>query len=465
MLVILHSAPQSVMYDSHVELDIQVEVVKIEEHEAATSTTGTCDYVYDGSSVRSGIISSPSYSLPSNTSCSYSFRSSRPGDRIWFFFASYHVQDLNESGNEERCDLTELQLHGVRDAEEMGGGTSCIACNHSISSSISTQRTLHTSQTPGTPSSQTSMSQVLRFCEKSSPRVCSHSSSGHRQSRPPCSFPDQSYLSQSSELTIKQYFYKPTAFHAGSGSFTGRFEFIDTTEFGEAVEGSPCDRRIFSHKESSGKIRSSRNTLYFGRGGQTTMSCTFHFIGMKNERLRLRLTSVRLDSTHCVHRFDPRNGMFSCHKTTPDTASPERTGILSIMDSMDSQRISAGCFCSDGQNMILTRDRSDGPTHEWNRAFTFDLIGPEVTVNLTVVGMKWTDDYNNFGFEGNFEFYQPPETCSSHAVFQKKDGKEGEVVLSLPRDPGTEAPLKCRWLIQGSLGKHLYLKFHGFIPK
>lgn len=268
-------------------------------------------------------------------------------------------------------------------------------------------------------------------------------------------------------MTIKQYFYKPTAFYAGSGSFKGRYEFIDTRESGDPVQGTPCDRWIFSHKAPSGKVRSSRNTLLFGRGGQTTLSCSFHFVGMKNERLRLRLTSIRLDSTHCVHRFDPRNGMFSCHKTKADTASSERTGILSIMDSIKSQRISAGCFCSDGQNMILTGETNGSLTHEWNRAFMLDLIGPEVTVNLTVVGMRGTDDYNNFGFEAGFEFYREPETCASHAIFQKKEGKEGEVVLTVPasRDLGPESMLKCRWLIQGSLGKHLYLKFHGFIPK
>lgn len=268
-------------------------------------------------------------------------------------------------------------------------------------------------------------------------------------------------------MTIKQHYFKPTAFYSGSGSFIGRFEFIDMREYGDPVDGTLCDRWIFSHKQSRGEIRSTRNTFLFGRGGQSALSCSFHFVGKKNERVRLRLKSVRLDSTHCVHTFDPRNGMFYCHKTKADSMSKERTGTLSIMDSIKSEQITAGCFCSDGEDMLVKRNADEKDAPDWNKAYTLDLIGPEVIVNLTVIGMKRTDDFNNFGFEASFEFWPGYEICSSNAVFQKKDGKEGEVVLSVPssRDAAMDPVLKCRWLIQGSLGKHLYLKFRGFIPK
>ena len=102
---------------------------------------------------------------------------------------------------------------------------------------------------------------------------------------------------------------------------------------------------------------------------------------------------------------------------------------------------------------------------EWNRTYAFDLLGPEVIVNLTLIGMRATDDFNHFGFEADFEFVSGVETCTSNAVFQRKDGREGEVLLSLPEEARVDGLLKCRWLIQGSLGKHLYLKFRGFVPK
>ena len=463
MLVTLFSAAQSVMFDSRIELDIQVELVRADEKEAMYKRTGSCDYVYDGSSIRSGMIASPRYSLPSNTSCSHTFHSDRPEDRIWFFFSSYYVQDLNEWGNEESCDVAELELRGVLHAEEESRRHRSAPCNQTSQSGSSLSPDL---SSPSSPSSSSSSSKVYRFCEKSAPRVCGRSSdSNSLQPATPCAFPDESYLSSAPQMTIKQHYFKPTAFFSGSGSFTGRFEFIDMSEYGDPVDGSLCDRWIFSHKQPKGEIRSSRNTFLFGRGGQSSLSCSFHFVGKKNERLRLRLKSVRLDSTHCVHSFDPRNGMFSCQKVKADTASKERTGTLSIMDSIKSEQITAGCFCSDGSDMLVRRDGKEAP--DWNRAYTLDLIGPEVIVNLTVIGMKQTDDFNNFGFEASFQFWPGYEICSSNAVFQKKDGKEGEVALSVPSSPdaGMDPVLKCRWLIQGSLGKHLYLKFRGFIPK
>lgn len=462
ILVTLSSASQSVMSDSRFELDVQIELLPISETRNKGRIVGRCDYLFDGSLTRSGIISSPSYSLPANTSCSYTFQSDRPEDRIWFFFVSYYVQDLNEWGNEERCDVSELQLQGVLEPERQAA-TASTACNQTSSlkldSSSSSSVDHSLSFLPASlPSSSSSSLKVYRFCEKSSPRVCGRSSDSETQqhhSTTPCTFPGESYLSSGSKMTIKQHYYKATAFLPGSGTFVARYEFVDTTEFGDPVDGTVCDRWIFSHKQSSGDIRSTRNTFLFGRSGRSRLSCSYHFVGKKNERLRIRFNSVKLDSSHCRNKRDPRNGMISCLQTPPDSiGSREKLATLTVIDSIKSEQIIAGCLCSS----------------EMGRELIFDVIGPEVIVNLTITGMDGRDDFNKFSFDASYEFWPGNDMCSSNAVVQQKDGREGEVSLNLsphhaPHLTTQDSMFKCRWLIQGSQGKHLYLKFHGFIPK
>ena len=558
-LVILYSAPSSVMADSRMELDVTVQFIPMNESSSSrsaflpssstssSSSSGSCDYLFEGrdDKTRSGIIRSPSHSMPSNSSCSYRFRSDNSEDRIWLYFVSYFVQDLNEWGNEERCDLTSIELKGLLmdpsslswtqhhqandlQSEKKGisrtGGS--IACNQTSSKSQSgyfssspslffpssppTSSSSHSSlNSMGVPSVQssssssslssssasssvrgassssststvTSTSAVLlgwsqrRFCEKSSPFVCGRATDFPDliPTKKPCSFPDESYLSNGPELLLEQHHYRATAFFAGGSgsSFAARFEFIDMKEDGDPVEGTLCDRWIFSHKNSRGNIRSTKNTFLFGRGGRSDLSCSFRFVSKKNERLRLHVTSLRLNSSRCKHLRDKRNGVYSCHPESQeegisDNNNSDRIGTLSVLDSIkssisDTEQINVGCFCSS----FLSRDE-DKKTLQSNRKIhaslslnddmnnsnnikegnlegeastsssgdsffpheesdqdwvTFDLIGPEVILNLTVIGMTAMDDFNDFGFEARYEFLSESEFSSYNRILDCK---------------------------------------------
>ena len=544
-LVVLYSAPASVMSDSRLELDVTVDLNAINETYIAASpgssflassplssssdsgsSSGSCDYLFEGrdDKTRSGIIRSPSHSMPGNSSCSFRFRSDNPDDRIWLYFVSYFVQDLNEYGNEERCDLTSIELRGVlldpdsslpwmhrlrhhqandqasfHDSGGKGTTTGTLgvtgACNQTSSKSQSgyfsspsltsssslTSSVQHSSPSVtvgGTRSLQSSSSPKglssgvgdRRFCEKSSPVVCGRTADFEPNFLPskPCSLPDESYLSNGPEFILQQHHYRPTAFFAGGSgsSFAARFEFIDMSEQGDPVDGTLCDRWVFSHKNSRGVIRSTHNTFLFGRGGHRDLSCSFKFVSKKNERLRLHVTSLRLDSSACRHHRDSRNGVYSCHSSTDSSNShdkSERLGRLTVLDSIkstqssDTEQINVGCFCSSftskedntrqevrktGQSnrkihgsLTLNDDTTnnnhimEGNLEEQATEFgeesdqdfvTFDLIGPEVILNLTVIGMTSMDDFNNFGFEARYEFLSESEFSSYNRILDCK---------------------------------------------
>lgn len=510
-VVTLYSAPYHVMFDSRIELNIEVNLNKIETAETMYRTSSTCDITYDSDLFKSGMIRSPSHSLPQpNTSCTYNFISNRPEDKIWIYFISYYVQDLNQWTSDERCDLSSLEILDAIHVEnkkksqinETSGSSSASSSSSTLlSSSVSSLFTssssshyssssssLYTSSSfaphnnnfnsavgsagvthgshlnnlhdttqhqqekhcnhskTGVPSSSSvnsglilsrrsdfyySNSKIYKYCEKSSPKVCGRSSDFKDwiPTSDVCSFPSESYLSTGPRLTIRQSHMRPSSsFYASPGSFMARFEFIDTKESGDPVEGTDCDRWFFSHKNSRGSVRSSRNLFLFGRGsGNSYLSCSFRFVPRKSERVRIHVTSFNLESDDCHHSFDTNGKFYSCQKHQEITSSSRehevetktqpRIGSLILFDSVKSQQINVGCFCSgrkiasghtrqqQNQKEKLTLSASsDGDAAVDSDWITFDLIGPEAIINFTIQGMRPTDDFNNFNFEARYEF-------------------------------------------------------------
>lgn len=473
VLITLSSAADSVLFDSRVELNVDIQLIKIPDSELGGTKsfekTNLCDFTFDGVGTRYGVISTPTFSLPSNTTCTYKFSSLLPDDKVWIYFSSYYVQDLHEWGSDEHCDVTSLEMFRVQSVEIAHPSTRKKNCNQTSSTPPTLTQPFSQSSPILLSSSSVPIKEThLKFCEKSSPLVCGRSSDFDNLLPPsrPCLYPTESYLSAGPELIIKHHHLRQTAgLLPGLGStFTARFEFIDTRETGDPVEGTLCDRWIFSHKNQRGIISSTRNTFLFGRGGRDSLSCSLHFVSKKSERLRLHITSLRLDSSHCKTFSDPKSGAHSCQMSTTsnrnsstnsvnnkqdDLISPavEKVGMLTIVDTIKSEQINVGCFCSgngkgkivsrrrrqeDVDNFMTTsvRDGDDSGNDHGNRNWdgilssqeqhkwlaTFDLSGSEVILNLTITGMTAYDDFSNFFYEGRYEFLPESEVSSSNAL-------------------------------------------------
>ncbi|CAG2111549.1 unnamed protein product [Medioppia subpectinata] len=100
-----------------------------------------------------------------------------------------------------------------------------------------------------------------------------------------------------------------------------------------------------------------------------------------------------------------------------------------------------------------------------NNDMVFDMISSDVVLNFSVTRMSPFEDFNDYGFDASFEFL-PAFDCNSGALVERRNGTEGEILYSVPQTYNfiRDGPLKCRWIIEASFGKHLFLKFKGHLP-
>ncbi|KAI1295328.1 hypothetical protein HDE_05633 [Halotydeus destructor] len=399
VLVTLESVSDMVMYDSRVELDIEISLVLIQLNETLYSKANICDQHFTADKLRSGIVASPSHTIPSNTSCTYTFSSSVATDRVWMYFASYYVPDLTHWNSEERCSANMLEIFGVQ-SHEGDSNESLIEDEFSLriphQEEHTTPMSLELQQENAVHNGSSSTGTKLRFCEKSSPRVCGRAADSPRYLPSiACTYPEESYLSSGPHMTMVQHHFKSNNLYSAGSNFVARFEFVDTRESGNPVDGTLCDRFFNSADAVRGDVRSSRNAFLFGRGGRSNVTCSYRFIGQSGQRLQLNLTSFRLSSTNCRHSIDPASGVHVCRaRYSGSTSTNERTprlATLVILDTTKTKKAIMGCFCS-------------GEKFSHDKPLTFDLSGSEVIVNLTVTGMTSLDDYNDFSFEAKYEF-------------------------------------------------------------
>lgn len=452
VLVTLYSAPHMILYDSRVELNVNVELLRVQPNETMYTTANICDQHFTDK-MRTGIIATPTHTIPANSSCTYTFTSSRPDDRVWLYFASYYAPDANHWNSEEKCDSSKLEIYGAYAGER----------NESLIEPAIEQQT-----SPLQQKLSPEIDTTLKFCEKSSPLVCGRALDDPDRYLPsiPCAYHD-SYLSIGPQMTVKQYHFKSNNLYAAGSSFLARFEFVDTNESGAPIADTLCDRLFESSVASSGSVRSTRNVFMFGRGGRRDVSCAYRFVGKKGETLRFHLNRFRLNSTACHHTMDAASGQYVCRATASTTslssagdgngaARSARLATLTVQDTIKQEAINVGCFCS-GEFEPKSREK----------AISFDLIGNEVIVNLTMTGMLSTDDFNDFSFDATYEFVPSENECHQNGFLQQRDGRGGEMFYSVPSDYRFDREvLKCRWLLETSApGKHLYLSFKGSLPK
>lgn len=217
VLVTLTSAPNQILYNSRFELDVAVKLERVHET-ASVRRKGICDFTYDASQIANGVIQTPQHSIPANTSCTYTFVSPNPADRVRIYFLSYFVPDKHQWSNQEHCDVSRLEIYDFRTQMQS------TETNDSLTKTSSSLPSASHSPTTNVASSS---AVVFSFCEKTAPKICGRAADADNYlPLNPCIYHNESYLSTANVLIIKQHYYRPYENSVQKAGFTARFEFV-----------------------------------------------------------------------------------------------------------------------------------------------------------------------------------------------------------------------------------------------
>ncbi|XP_039292037.1 uncharacterized protein LOC111051716 isoform X2 [Nilaparvata lugens] len=427
-----HPVPLS--YLPGFELEVQVIYVDARS-QTYVRDPAACEFLVTSFDSAWGTVENPRHSLPPNTTCRYHFQGRRH-ETVWLSFIKYHAAP---------ADPAAYQLSAE--------------CNARLS--IWDGRL--------SASSQKNVSLLGEFCKDEVPRLCDHTllSNSSRFTRP-CSLAE-SYVSSGTDLTLEQFLRQGSVLFPLH--FMLRYEFVDTSLEGVHVKDSenPCDRVFTSSvvSPSAGRFQSPRSVFYYGRGGAHNLSCVLRFEPAPNERVRLTFTRARFGERPCETVEDMRTGRWRC------AAGPSMNTTAEIWVSeypWPSIPLPRDCLCSRiTEPLVVTA-----------------LTGSAVEVNFTVTFMNITQDFNDFNFEGEYEFVTGAgdldngEECKKLKERRRVRGSSGEVVLKSPlrnrvdendvlEGVGAEADYDtgCEnhpWLIEPMDSSHnfLYLKVRGY---
>ncbi|GFQ84191.1 uncharacterized protein TNCT_265271 [Trichonephila clavata] len=114
LLIQLYSAPYSVLCSSRLEIEISVKF-ELETAPFMQKDRSRCAYIIDANRHRrKGVIVSPKYTMPENSSCTYKFIGASSYDRIWLYFVSYlsrmKQKTPNDDENSNLCTLSMLEM-------------------------------------------------------------------------------------------------------------------------------------------------------------------------------------------------------------------------------------------------------------------------------------------------------------------------------------------------------------------
>lgn len=242
-----------------------------------------------------------------------------------------------------------------------------------------------------------------------------------------------------------------------TSSFTARYEFVDTNQQGTQIDHSECDRRLDSRLGKKGTVSNPRDVFLYGRGGRVNLTCMFHFVGLPSERLRLTLRKARLKSSKslCSPYYDPVFQRHGCRMSIVRQGLPPQSlswSLLGASEHWAGYSSPVGCAC----DTVIETD---------SEAMVFESVVSNVKLNFEVVGMSHLEDFEDYFFEADYEFVNY-SLCD--IGLRRHSGLSGDGVLSfqLPSShskvPSSSRPIRCRWKIEASPHKHLYLKFKGF---
>ncbi|KAK6637856.1 hypothetical protein RUM44_008278 [Polyplax serrata] len=402
-----HPVPLS--YLPGFELEVQVIYVNVKSHNYVRDSS-QCEFLITSFDSQWGVLENPKHSLPPNTTCRYNFQGRRQ-ETVWISFVKYYASN---------AELTSYDLSAE--------------CNTRL-------RVWN-----GRVESKTEPSNITllgEFCRDEVPRLCDHAllSNATRFTRP-CARAE-SYVSTGPELTLEQHLRQGSALFPFS--FILRYEFVDITKEGldNTNSGNECDR-VFNSTYSPllGRFHSPRSVFHYGRGGSQNISCILRFEVGQSERIKLTILRAKFGDRQCVSKIDERTERYQCASPQPITKrrnfrfSPLKTGVAELSVSeypWPGIQILRDCFCSN-LNEPLVID---------------SLTSNVVELNFTVTLMNITQDFNDFYFEGEYEFLQevdkieePEKVCSTRRDSRRLRKASGEIELTSPqgrKDPQIES--------------------------
>lgn len=216
-------------------------------------------------------------------------------------------------------------------------------------------------------------------------------------------------------------------------SFLIRYEFVDISQQGQPIRRSHslCDRVFRStpgSQSSSGRFQSPRSIFFYGRGGSQNMSCVLRFEAGIGERIRLTFTKTAFGNKECYSHKDTRTGRWKCdrlYSRTYRTTTPSNSGFAELRITeypWPSIALPRDCICSNMTESITIHT----------------LTSPVVEVNLTITMMNITEDFNDFGFEGEYQFIPAnsleDNICANNWIDRRLKGFSGEISLKNPND-------------------------------
>jgi len=346
-----------------------------------------CEFFISSTDSPWGIVQNPRHSLPPNTTCRYDFQGAAD-ETVWISFIKYYAASP--------------------EATTYDTGTEC-----------NSRLRVWDGRTPsrGVP---VNISLLGDFCKEEIPRLCDHTllANATRFTRP-CSI-QESYVSSGSALTLEQFLRQGSALFPFS--FVIRYEFVDTTQEGAPDKSSdnPCDRVFVSSQSAkSGRFHSPRSVFFYGRGGAQNITCTLRFEANESERVRLTFTKAKFGDRSCVSRFHPKTERYFC-----DSSS---VGVAQVWVSeypWNGIQIPTDCYCSQINQPVVVRT----------------LTASVVEVNFTVTLMNISQDFNDFYFEGEYQFLHVSERdsdgvelCPAKKETRRLVNPSGEIRLSMHR--------------------------------
>lgn len=411
-----------------------------------------CEFLITSFDSQWGVLENPKHSLPPNTTCRYNFQGRRQ-ETVWISFIKYYASnaDLTSYDVSTECN-TRLRVWDGR---------------------------VETKEDP------TNITLLGEFCRDEVPRLCDHAllSNATRFTRP-CTRAE-SYVSSGPELTLEQHLRQGSALFPFS--FILRYEFVDATQEGLDNKNSDnqCDR-VFnsSYSPHIGRFHSPKSVFFYGRGGSQNISCVLRFEANPYERIKITFLRAKFGDRQCTSRIDSRTDRYQCaykqSKRRNFRFSQSKIGIAELWVSeypWPGIQILRDCLCSNLDDSLTIGI----------------LTSSVVEVNFTITLMNITQDFNDFYFEGEYQFLQETgkeddndKWCLSNKENRRLSKPSGEIQLTSPyirKEPQIESMIidstdnngyyekelpspycvNYPWLIEpGDKTNFIYLKTYGF---
>lgn len=368
MLVVFQSAPSGMMnrFPNLVSgFELEARVLYMKKDPVNSINSAQCAETIQSFGRTSGVVVSPVFALPVNTSCSYVFQGRRD-EVVWLYFTKYR-----------RTQRKEAMMN-------------YISCRNRLA--------LYDGNWMLKSDSKESVRLIGDFCDDQQPPLCIRSRQKGTVSRP-C-MRSESFLSTGPSMSIRQVFTDRTALLPLE--YVIHYEFVTLTEPG-TDPGSDCDRVVTSALNLKGHLNSPKNLFLYGRVGKSSLTCMYTFKTLPGEGITLKIRSLGFGGNMCktVHNF--QSNLYECIAHLPGSA------VLEVWEEpWNNTRLPLGCVC----------DSRVAPT-------TFSSRAPLVQLKFAIRDMSWSHDFNDFYFDAEYKFFSARE-CRDERIL---NGSTGSILI------------------------------------